>query len=280
MTEATPPRRLPAWLWPLLLVGVLALALLLEGAVPGDLLRAANPDRSAATGLADAIDAVDQDGMVLVAMDPDLGTYPEIRATVRAAMDQIRGHGARIAVVSYTPEGRAVAAAELERLRAAGAADDRLADLGFLAGAEAALVLSVTDLAPAEGGSLPPSFATASNGIAAFDLVLVVGGVDIGPRTWVEQVSTRVPELPIVAVVPTFMQPEVAPYLRTGQLDGMIATVRDGAAYAEGSAHTAAGASPLAMLVGMLIALAFVGRALWTFRRVDAGGSDLPDEPA
>jgi len=277
MTEAAPPRRLPAWLWPVLLVGVLALALLLEGAVPDDLLRVSNPDRSAAVGFGEALDAVDADGMVLVAMDPDLGTYPEIRATVRAALDQLRGRGARIGLVSYTPEGRAVAAAELERLRAAGASDDRLADFGFLAGAEAALVLSVTDLAPAEGRSLPASFATAGDGIAAFDLVLVVGGVDIGPRTWVEQVSTRIPELPIVAVVPTFMQPEVAPYLRTGQLDGLIATVRDGSAYAEGSAHGAAATSPLAMLVGLLIALAFVGRALWTFSRDDAGGTDLPE---
>lgn len=278
MTEGIPSRRLPGWLWPVLLVGVLALALLLEGALPADALRLANPERAAAAGLRNALDAVGSDALVLVAMDPDLGTYAEIRPTVRAALDQLRDRGARIALVSYTVEGRAAAAAELERLRAAGAAEDRLVDLGFLTGAEAALVLSVTDLAVAEGGALPAGLATAADGIAAFDLVLVVGGVDIGPRTWVEQVATRLPDLPIVAVVPTFMQPEVAPYLRTGQLDGLVATVRDGAAYAQGSAHAAGTASPLAMLIGMLVALAFVGRALWTSRRGD-GGNDLPEEP-
>jgi hypothetical protein len=280
MTEGAAPRRLPGWLWPVLLVGVLALALLLEGAVPDGLLRVANPDGAPAADLAAALDAVPEDGMVLVAMDPDLGTYPEIRATVRAALDRLRARGARIAMVSYTAEGRAAAAAELERLRVAGAGEDRVADLGFLAGAEAALVLSVTDLAPGAGAALPPGFAGASDGIAAFDLVMVVGGVDMGPRSWVEQVSTRLPDLPLVAVVPTFMHPEVAPYLRTGQLEALVATVRDGAAFSEGSAHAPGPASALAMLAGMLIALAFVGRALWAFRRGDAGGTDLTEEAA
>lgn len=280
MTEGAAPGRLPSWLWPVLLVGVLALAILLEGAVPAGALRVANPDGAAADDFAAALGAVPEDGTVLVGMDPDLGTYPEIRATVRAALDRLRAGGTRIAVVSYTAEGRAAAVAELERLRAAGATEERVADLGFLAGAEAALVLSVTDLAPGAGEGLPPGFGASAGGIAAFDLVLVVGGVDIGPRSWVEQVATRLPDLPLVAVVPTFMYPEVSPYLRTGQLEALVATARDGAAFAEGSAHAPGPASPLAMLSGMLIALAFMGRALWAFRRGGDGGADLPDEPA
>jgi hypothetical protein len=76
------------------------------------------------------------------------------------------------------------------------------------------------------------------------------------------------------------MHPEVAPYLRTGQLEALVATVRDGAAFSEGSAHAPGPASALAMLAGMLIALAFVGRALWAFRRGDAGGTDLTEEAA
>jgi hypothetical protein len=280
MTEGAAPGRLPSWLWPPLLVGVLALALLLEGTVPDGVLRVANPDPAPATGFTAALEAVPQDGMVLVAMDPDLGTYPEIRAVVRASLDRLRARGARIALISYTAEGRAAAAAELERLRAAGAGEDRVADLGFLAGAEAALVLSVTDLSPGEGAGTPSSFLAASDGIAAFDLVLVVGGVDIGPRSWVEQVSTRLPDMPLIAVVPTFMYPEVAPYLRTGQLEGLVGTARDGAAFTEGSAQPPGPASPLAMLSGMLIALAFVGRALWAFRRGDRRGADLPEEAA
>jgi peptidoglycan/LPS O-acetylase OafA/YrhL len=149
-----------------------------------------------------------------------------------------------------------------------------VADLGFVAGAEAGLVLSVTDLASREGGTLPQSFSALEGGIAAADLVLVIGGVDIGPRTWVEQVATRLPELPLVAIVPTFMQPEVAPYLRSGQLQGLVATVRDAASVA--GADT--GAPPLGLLAGMLLALALVVRALAAIRPGGDASSDHPGE--
>ena len=276
MTDGPRRRQLPGWLWPLLLLGTLALTLLLEPALPAGLLRVANPAPSAADGVSDAFDALADDALVVVAMDPDLGTYPEIRATVRAALDDLRAGGTRLALVSFTVEGRAAAAAEVERLRVAGASSEQVADLGFVAGAEAGLVLSVTDLAAREGGSLPSAFSTLGGGIAAADLVLIVGGVDIGPRTWVEQVATRVPELPLVAIVPTFMQPEVAPYLRSGQLQGLVATVRDAASFAGADA----GAPPLGLLVGMLLALALVVRALAAFRQGGDAGSDLPGEAA
>ena len=271
MTEPARRSALPDWLWPILLLGVLVLALLLEDAVPDGALRTANPDAAAADGMREAIGALPDDALVLVALDPDLGTYPEIRPVVRSLLDDLRAANARLGVVSYTVEGRAVAVAELARLRAAGSPDDRLLDLGFIAGAEAGMVLSVTELAAAGGAEAPPTFADARRGIAAFDMALVVGGVDIGPRTWVEQVATRLPELPIVAVVPTFLHPEVAPYLRSGQLEAILATVRDSTAYAEGSAHATDAASPAGLLVGMLLAVFVIGRTAWSGRARGSG---------
>jgi hypothetical protein len=211
------------------------------------------------------------DAPVLVAMDPDLGTYPEIRPAVRAALDALRARGAAMAIVSFTTEGRAVAAAEVARLRAEGAAESRLLDLGYVAGAEAGLVLAVTDLAPAGGADLPAS-SWVRGGIAAANLVLVIGGVDLGPRTWVEQVGTRLPELPIAAIVPTFRHPEVAPYLRSGQLVALVGTARDGAAYAAGGGHAGASPSPTGMLVGLVVALAVTVRAAWSVRHPDRIG--------
>lgn len=269
--------RLPAWTWPVLLVGTLAIAVLVDGALAPGRLDAANPDRSASDGLAAALDGVPEGGLVLIGMDPDLGTYPETRPAVRAALDVLRARNVAIAVVSFTTEGRAIAAAEVARLRAQGASEDRLLDLGYVAGAEAGLVLSVTELAPA--GGLPPAFAAARGGIAAFDLALVVGGVDIGPRTWVEQVATRVPELPLAAIVPSFRYPEVAPYLASGQLTALVGTARDSAAYA--TDHAAAGSTSLGapsatgLLVGLLAALAVILRAAWR-----SGGGPTPPQPA
>ncbi|HEX2193431.1 MAG TPA: hypothetical protein VHK63_00465 [Candidatus Limnocylindria bacterium] len=267
------------WLWPAALLAVVAAALLLSDAA-GSWLQVANPDPARATEVTAALDGLPDDAMVLVGMDPDLGTYPEIRATVRAALSELLERGARIAFVSYTPEGRAAAAAEVERLIAGGADAGRVLDLGFVAGAEAGLVLSVTQFGAA-GASFPAAFADAAAGIAAFDMTLVVGGLDIGPRTWVEQVVTRVPDMPVLAVVPTFLQPEVAPYLRTGQLAGLLATVRDGATFASGVGDGEAQPAALPMLAGMLVALGVIGRALYVVRRPDATpGRREPDEQA
>lgn len=260
---------MPAWSWSLLLLGLLAVSLLLDGAVPGGSVQLANPDAARSAQMQAAISALPDDALVLVAMDPDLGTYPEIRTAVRSVIEQLRSLDARLAFVSFTPEGRAVASAELARLRAADPdAADGVLDLGFVAGAEAGLVLSVTNLdVPGTNDPLPAAFSAAAGGIAAFDLALVVGGVDIGPRTWVEQVAPRVPSLAMVAVVPTFMHPEVAPYLRTGQLDGLLGTLRDGVAYADASGQGGEAPAGLPMLTGMLVALGVIGRAVWALRR-------------
>lgn len=274
-------------LWPFLLLALLAVGTVLDGVVAGDQLQLANPDGSRANEVRATLDSLPQGPLVLVAMDPDLGTYPEIRGTVRALLSDLAGRAARLALISYTLEGRAIAAAELQRMVEGGADPGLLLDLGFVAGAEAGLVLSVTDLRPAAGTTAPAVFAATASGIAAFDLVIVVGGADIGPRTWAEQVAPRVPELPIVAVVPTFLHPEVAPYLRTGQLAALLGTLRDDAAYlrAVGAPDdvrdptSAPGALP--MLLGLMVALAFLARAVYAHRLgFGAPPAPEPEEPA
>jgi hypothetical protein len=68
----------------------------------------------------------------------------------------------------------------------------------------------------------------------------------------------------MVAVAPTLLQPELAPYLRTGQLAGLLATVRDGAAFTQAVTDSRDDGPPssLAMLLGMLVAIAVLGRQL------------------
>jgi hypothetical protein len=239
-----------------------------------DGLALAAPDLSRVSEVRAALADLPDDPLVLVGMDADLGTYPEIRTTVRALLADLRSRGASLAFISFSTEGRAVAAAELDRLSEQGVDEGRLLDLGFVAGAEAGLVRSVGSLLPpAATGDLAGEVRSRGGGIAAFDLAVVVGGIDFGPRSWVEQVGTRLPALPVVAVVPTVTQPELAPYLRTGQLAALLATVRDGAAYTELVASqqppAVSGAPPpepihssLAMLIGMLLALAVIGRNL------------------
>jgi hypothetical protein len=260
-------------IWPLALLAALTIAAFLGPSDGGGPLRLGTPDRTRVDQMRAVIDALPASATVLVGMDPDLGTYAEIRPAVRAVMADLLSHGARLAVISFSPEGRAVAVGELDRLRRAQVSDASLLDLGFVAGSEAGLVRSVTHvLPPSASGTIADQVSVAGGGIGAFNLVMLVGGGDIGPRIWVEQVGSRVPDLPMVAIAPTFAQPESQPYLRTGQLRALLATVRDDAAYTDllaseggGTAGNAATSdappSALAMLLGMLVALGVLAQS-------------------
>ena len=245
---------------PFALIGLLAVAVVLPNLAP---LSLANPDRTSVAGFRAALAALPAKPVVLVAFDADFGTYPEITYATRSVLDDLVQQGASLAVVSYSPEGRALAGAELERLRRGGLGDDRLLDLGYRSGVEAALVQSVTSVVPAaSSGPIAVRIRGDGGGIDAFDAALIVGGSDLGPRIWVEQVATRTPELPLLAIAPTFLWPELQPYLASGQLAGLLGTLRDGVAYGADSAGRAGGAaaterppSAVAMLLGMLVAI-------------------------
>ncbi len=240
--------RLLRWVGPAALVA----ALVVGTAIPTpDWLRLGTPDPRAADGMAAVLDALPDRASVLVGFDPDLGTYAEVRPTVRALFADLLDRDARLAFVSLTAEGRALAIAERDRLERAGGDAGAFADLGFVAGAEAGLV----DLA--QGLS------------ERYDAIVVVGGNDLGPRSWVEQVLPRVRDIPLMAVTPVILLPEVGPYLASGQLDAALITPREGAAYRagldlDGPSSPVEGREPstLAILLGVLAAVAVLGQAL------------------
>jgi hypothetical protein len=215
-------------------------------------------------------------GRVLVAFDADIGTYAEIRPAVRAALAQLVRGGATLSMVSYTPEGRGLALGELDRLRRGGVEEGRLLDLGFHAGAEAGLVAGVTSIVPEDAsGALAAALREAGPGIGAFDAVLVVGGTELGPRSWVEQVATRLPELAMFGIAPTSLLPQTVPYRASGQLAGLVAGAREVAAYVavvrdDPSTGTVQGAaqitdeppSSLPVLIGLLLTLVLLADAV------------------
>jgi len=247
----------------LVLLLALAVASLLSGSIGG--LRLASPDRSRVDQVRNAIGNLPDGALVLLAFDADLGTYAEIRATTRSAIDDLRAHGARLAIVSFTPEGRAIAAAERDRMARAG--EVAPVDLGFVAGSEAGLVRGIESIIPAGAeGDTVDAVREGGGGIGAFDMVLIISGSDISARSWVEQVGTRLPALPMVAIAPTFLDPELEPYLRSGQLTALISTLREGVAYTETVAAGSASApgpivGSLPMLVGLLAALGVLAEA-------------------
>jgi hypothetical protein len=174
---------------PALLVAALAITLVVP---PTDALRLGTADAGPVERWNATLDALPAEATVLVAHDPDIGTYAEIRPTVRAALADLMARDARLAFVSLTPEGRALLVAELTRLERQVVNPARMLDLGFVPGAEAALVsLASGPTVPAGAeGSIARNLAT--EGAAAIDALLVVGGNDLGPRSWIEQFTPRV----------------------------------------------------------------------------------------
>jgi hypothetical protein len=264
MTER---RQWLARLAPAGLIVLLAVAMVVPQPAGLDL---AAPDRSRAQQFTATLDELPaRDALVLLAFDPDLGTYAEVRPTVRAVLADLVRRDATLAVVSLTPEGRALAIAELDRLASAGVAADRVVDLGYRAGAEAGLV-QLTE-APLSAGDTPAGDALGDAQIEAVDLAIVVGGGDIGPRSWIEQVAPRAPDLALAAVAPTVQLPELEPFVASRQLAALLGSVRDGAAYRDvvdaGQWRLLlerVGVGALPLTIGILVALVLLGRALAT----------------
>jgi hypothetical protein len=263
----SPRVRVARRLAPLALVAGLAIAWLLP-TMP--FLALGGGSATAGSDLHVAIGGLPDQPVVLVDMDPDLGTYPEIRFATRAALADLFAVGARVAMVSFSPEGRAVAIAEIARLRDEGAGPDRLVDLGFRAGGEAALVQlagdPITSDVAGHVGPVLDALGARGGGLAGFDLALVIGGGEMSPRSWIEQIEPRVPRLAVAAVTPTFLLPEMQPYRDAGQLVALEGTLPQGVAYgtavAAGGTSTGPGRVPepaprdAAIALGMLIAIA------------------------
>ncbi|HEY8170284.1 MAG TPA: hypothetical protein VIH24_04180 [Candidatus Limnocylindria bacterium] len=253
---------------PIILVVALAAGILVDANAR---FEASATDRAAATRFDTVLDGLTPDSLVLVGFDADFGTYAEIRPSVRTLLADLLARDARLAFVSLTPEGRALALAERDRLMRLDPdlEADRIGDLGFLPGSEAALVTVARAI---DGGAAlgPPSDPV---DLAETGLVLVVGGNDLGPRSWVEQVVPRIGPIPMVAVTPTILLPEVQPYLASGQLAALIATPIEGAAYRDDVAEATGGrlgelGGPSTLAVGFGLAIGIVWLLLALVRRM------------
>jgi hypothetical protein len=251
---------------PAFLLAALAVAWLVP-ALPGLDLAPSEPDAVAAWDT--TLDGLPPTPIILVAFDADLGTYAEIRPTVRTAIGDLLAREARLAFVSLTPEGRALALAELDRLEAGGSNPQRRIDLGFVPGAEAGIVELSRGLPVPADATGAIALRLAEQGPAAIDALFLIGGNEIGPRSWLEQFLPRIGPRPVVAVAPTILLPELLPYAESGQIGGLLVTPGDGAAYREtarlGNLDRFADPAPprpLPVVVGLLVAIAVLGWAL------------------
>lgn len=208
-------------IWPLAAFNVVA-------AVPAPVAAAAS-----------AIEDLPEGAIVLVAFEYDAGLAGELQPIAEAYLGQLLGHGARVLAVSTRPEGAALADQALDRALAAfpeARYGPNVANLGFVAGAEAgvrALVANLATAAPTDYRTGAPlasvPLTEGLRGARDLPLIVVVGSDLVAVQRWIEQLALPFGTA-LVAGVPALAEPAVSPYRTAGQLRGVVAGLGGAAA--------------------------------------------------
>jgi hypothetical protein len=249
--------------------------------VPGDWSGSTIPLTPATASFFQAVAALRPGAPVLVAFDYDPSTQGEMEPQARAVLAHLMQRGARIAAVSLLPAG--AAQAQLAFAATATAQGYRYGNdfinLGYLAGDEAALATLGQDITAAFprdfGERLPTSGRTVLQGIRGvrdFALVVVLASDERTALAWLTQVQARF-GVPMTAGVSAASAAQMAPYLQSGQLAGLLTGVPGAAEYEllmnkPGPAVRMLDAQSLAhAVVVVFVLLANVGALVWGFRR-------------
>jgi hypothetical protein len=229
------------WLLYLLIAVSIAVPLLVGGRFPPRLSIA-----PATQEFFNALENVTSEQVVLVAHDYDLSTFAEMEPLAAAAVQHLAERGARLLNVSLTLQGPAVAEqmleASLEGYRDYRYGVDYL-ELGYLAGEDVAArqvgeaFLDPDRLDYREGKALQ-EFSVLS-GVRRWEdigLVLVLAADPAALRRWVEQVEGPYGRI-LVAGVSAQVDPLARPYLRSGQLRGLLSGVVGTAEYEQLREH-------------------------------------------
>ncbi len=180
----------------------------------------------------DAIEArVEQGTPVLVAVEYGPSEAEEIDLVARPIVQHVLDRGGRLILVSTRPEGPALADRLLSALVEAGERETRVVNLGYQPGEASGVQGLLADLArrPVYPTGRPAAETPAMEGVASakdVGLILVLGGQAEDVLTWIEQTSSRYPDLPLVAGVSARVEVGARPYLEQAgarALKGLVA---------------------------------------------------------
>ncbi len=238
-------RRLPLVRWILSFVLLVAVALPMTVGWPAFAVPVLGPpDLNRFIG---RINTLPTDRPVLLVVDYEPGYSGELEAVAGPMLDHMIARGLRIATVSTHPTGPPLAERLLVRAGvAAGYQNGRdYLHLGFLPGGPAAVQLFAEDprqavprgyLVPAEltsrSGWESPMLAGV-NALSDFGAVILITSGAETARTWIEQASPRLGDVPLLMVLSAGVEPMVRPYYETlnPQVDAILAGLPAAAAY-------------------------------------------------
>jgi len=232
------------WRWVitiLLLAAVVAPLLTGIPATPASTLRP--PETVSAFTL---IGSLPSNAAVLVVFDYDPALSGEMEAAAAPLMDHLLLQGPRLALISTSPTGPALAERFLHDTNASPLiaghnyqSEQQYVNLGYLAGGPSGIQYFAASLSKAaqftldgqQAWTLPPlQGVRVLSDFAA--IVVITDNADSG-RVWIEQTGSTIGNTPILMVLSAQAEPMILPYYASGQVKGLVTGLAGGDAYGQ-----------------------------------------------
>ncbi|MFA5874078.1 MAG: hypothetical protein WC832_08930 [Anaerolineales bacterium] len=183
---------------------------------------------------------------VLVVFDYDPALSGELEAAAAPLMDHLLLQGPRLALISTSPTGPALAERLLHDTSASPLvaghnyqAGQQYVNLGYLAGGSSGVLyfaISPAKAAPftldgQQAWQLPPLQGIQK--LSDFAAIIVLTDNADSGRVWIEQAGSTIGNTPILMVISAQAEPMILPYYDSGQIKGLVTGLAGGEAYGQ-----------------------------------------------
>ena len=187
------------------------------------------------------INSLTAEDTALIAFDYEPGLSGEMEAASAAVVDHMMLKGAKLALLSTSPTGPALAEHFISSIQETHGyvSGNQYVNLGYVPGGVTGLGAFARNPRWVFPDTLngEPAWDTAPlqniTGVSDFSLVVLITDNPNTARAWVEQVNPELGAVPMIALVSAQAEPMVRPYFNNqqSQLDGLVSGLTGGAAY-------------------------------------------------
>ncbi|MEW5829157.1 MAG: hypothetical protein AB1846_09740 [Chloroflexota bacterium] len=171
---------------------------------------------------------------VLLVFDYEAALSSELEAAAAPVLDHLAIHGAKLATVSTSPTGPALADRQMRTLQATHTyqAGQNYVNLGYLPGGPAGILAFAQRPASAGGEAAweTPVLADTRELREFAGIFVITDSVETGQQ-WVEQTTGTRGPAQLFLIVSAQAEPMLYPYYQSGQVNGMVSGLAGGASY-------------------------------------------------
>lgn len=231
-------------LWRWLIAGLLILAVVLPLSTRIQVTQASKLQPPEMLKAFTLIGSLPSNAPVLAVFDYDPALSGELEAAAAPLMDHLLLQGPRLALISTSPTGPALAERLLHDTSASPLvaghnyqAGQQYVNLGYLAGGSSGLLyfaISPANAAPftvdgQQAWQLPPLQGIRK--LSDFAAIIVITDNADSGRVWIEQAGSTIGNTPILMVISAQTEPMIFPYYDSGQIKGLVTGLAGGEAY-------------------------------------------------